>query len=384
VTAFADYAQFYDIYYTSKDYDAEADFVLSLAKRFHKTPRTVLDMGCGTGRHIERLLDRGLNCDGFDLSANMLEQARQRLGDRQVRLSQADVTSFRGNETYDLVVSLFAVMGYLVTNDDLIAGLRTAREQLNPGGLFIFDGWFGPAVLDQRPEYRRHEYRSNGDLIVREARPAFDAMNQTVTVRYDLEVLRNRQRLPHIHEEHCMRLMFTQEIALAAAAAGLDVLHFCPFMEPEAELSTKTWNVCFVLQRPLANGGVVKRVGQQPPAIEWIKDGDHVLGLIISAAYQPQQTEFVSPDIIPHIHHDLVRNLRGTSETLLVRSGRCYVDFYSQDRSFSCARELKPGDVVALISGGHGFRMMERTVFLEIKQGPYIGEQEKERFVPAQ
>jgi hypothetical protein len=133
-------------------------------------------------------------------------------------------------------------------------------------------------------------------------------------------------------------------------------------------------------------------------AIEWIRHGEQALALIVPAGHEPSQSEFLSPDahqqqvgfivypehgeIVPHVHRELPRNLHGTSEVLLVRSGRCLVDFYLADRSFLCTRELKAGDLLALIGGGHGFRMLERTVLLEIKQGPYIGAHEKERFAP--
>ena len=132
--------------------------------------------------------------------------------------------------------------------------------------------------------------------------------------------------------------------------------------------------------------------------IEWIKKDDLVLGLIIPAAYEPNRSQFITPDsykqqigfivypqkgkIIPHFHHEQERNILGMSEVLLVRRGHCWVDFYWKDKSLLCSRELKTGDVLVLVSGGHGFRMIEDTVFLEIKQGPYVGEQEKERFHP--
>lgn len=131
-------------------------------------------------------------------------------------------------------------------------------------------------------------------------------------------------------------------------------------------------------------------------AIEWIKNGEQVLAIIISGNHLPAKTEFVTPQtykqqtgfivypaggaIQPHIHREMERNLRGTSEVLIVRKGQCVVDFYRDDKSFLCQRPLHVGDVLILVSGGHGFRMVEDTVLLEVKQGPYVGEQEKERF----
>jgi hypothetical protein len=130
--------------------------------------------------------------------------------------------------------------------------------------------------------------------------------------------------------------------------------------------------------------------------IEWIKNEEQVLAIIIPNEYEPEKSEFITPDsykqqvgfivyseggiIVPHLHHELSRELLGTSEVLLLKKGHCWVDFYLDDKTLFCTRELKQGDVLLLVSGGHGFRIIEDTVFLEIKQGPYIGEHEKERF----
>jgi hypothetical protein len=65
---------------------------------------------------------------------------------------------------------------------------------------------------------------------------------------------------------------------------------------------------------------------------------------------------------------------------LLVRKGRCEVDIYDHAKELVATRELREGDILLLIDGGHGFRMLEETVFVEIKQGPYVGLNEKERF----
>ena len=132
--------------------------------------------------------------------------------------------------------------------------------------------------------------------------------------------------------------------------------------------------------------------------IEWIKDGDEVLAIVIPHSYAPEKTEFVTPSeykqqvgfvvyeadesIVPHIHIPMERQFVGTSETLLVRSGSVEVQLYSNDKELVTKRELGPGDIIVLVAGGHGFTMLEDTVLFELKQGPYIGPQEKERFEP--
>lgn len=243
---FSEYAHFYDLYYADKDYAAEVNFVLGLARQFADEPTDLLDMGCGTGRHLVEFAKRELKCDGFDLSEDMLTQARERLSATDVNLSQGNLASFDNGKDYDLLVSMFAVMGYLVKNEDLVAGLRTAKKHLRPGGVFIFDNWFGPAVLAQRPEERRHEYNDGRDTIVRAVSPELDPVGQNVTVNYTVTVSRDGNIIKQSQEAHCMRYMFVQEMALAMDTAGLQLLHFCPFMKPNDSLTTDTWNVTFV------------------------------------------------------------------------------------------------------------------------------------------
>ena len=81
-----------------------------------------------------------------------------------------------------------------------------------------------------------------------------------------------------------------------------------------------------------------------------------------------------------HTHRPLERHLIGTSEVLVVLKGRAEIDVYDDDHNLVATRELHAGDVMLMIGGGHGFRMLEDTVFLEIKQGPYTGLDEKEQF----
>ena len=120
------------------------------------------------------------------------------------------------------------------------------------------------------------------------------------------------------------------------------------------------------------------------------------LAYIIRANMNPEKTTFLTPsefnlqvgfvvypaggEIARHVHLPLERHIVGTSEVLVVKKGRCQIDVYNDDRELVATRELQAGDVLLLVSGGHGFRMLENTVLLEIKQGPYIGLDEKERF----
>lgn len=228
---------------------AEVDFVLELASRFGNRPKTVLDMGCGTGRHMEKFIKAGIKCDGFDLSPEMLVQAHQRMSGKDITLTEGNLTSFENGKKYDLIVAMFAVMGYLTENEQMLAGLRTAFKHLNPQGIFVFDGWFGPAVLVQQPEERCHEYENKRGKVERKVVPHLDPVRQTVTMNYEVTVKRDGQIIQRISEEHIMRFMFIHEMAFAMEKVGLELVYYCPFMEPDKGLTTADWNVSFVAQK---------------------------------------------------------------------------------------------------------------------------------------
>lgn len=130
--------------------------------------------------------------------------------------------------------------------------------------------------------------------------------------------------------------------------------------------------------------------------LEIVSEDGVELCYIVRAAYEPNETTFVTrpeykqqvgfirygagSEIPRHLHVPLERQIVGTSEVVLVRRGSCRLDIYSEDRELVATRELARGDLVLMVAGGHGFAVHEDTVLLEVKQGPYIGLEEKERF----
>lgn len=130
--------------------------------------------------------------------------------------------------------------------------------------------------------------------------------------------------------------------------------------------------------------------------IEHITWHDQHIATIIRRDYLPEKTTFVSPDgyyqqlgfvvypkdgvVARHAHLPIQRHLVGTPETLMIRRGKAAVELYALDKSLIGTWILEEGDIIQLVAGGHSFKCLEDTVFLEIKQGPYTGLQEKERF----
>ena len=132
--------------------------------------------------------------------------------------------------------------------------------------------------------------------------------------------------------------------------------------------------------------------------IEHIKLNDRILGVIIRASFRKEGIAFFTPDdfsqqlgymnrpegyvIPPHTHNVVERKVELTQEVLLIKSGKVRVDFYDDDQVYLESRILEQGDVVLLAHGGHGFKMIEPSEMIEVKQGPYCGEMDKVRFEP--
>lgn len=130
--------------------------------------------------------------------------------------------------------------------------------------------------------------------------------------------------------------------------------------------------------------------------IEQIFDDYRMIAIIIYAEYEKEGIEFLTPDnfsqqlaymkrpagytIQAHIHKAVQRSVKYTQETLFLKKGRVKVNFYNEEKQYLDSRTLKTGDVILLVSGGHDFLMLEETEMIEVKQGPYAGEEDKERF----
>ena len=86
--------------------------------------------------------------------------------------------------------------------------------------------------------------------------------------------------------------------------------------------------------------------------------------------------------IDPHVHNMVSRQVLYTQEALFIRKGKVKVNLYSSTKEFVDSRVLESGDVILLCGGGHSFEMLEETSMIEVKQGPYAGENDKTRFDP--
>jgi hypothetical protein len=128
-----------------------------------------------------------------------------------------------------------------------------------------------------------------------------------------------------------------------------------------------------------------------------IENKGQILAILIKASYKQEGIQFFTSGdfsqqlgymnrpkgyhIPPHVHNPVSREIIWTQEVLFIKSGKVRVDFYTDDREYIDSRILEQGDVILLAMGGHGFEMIEESEIIEVKQGPYCGDEDKSRFV---
>lgn len=222
-SVFDAYARYYDLLYRDKDYAAEAEYVAALIRGHSPQARRILELGCGTGSHAELLARLGFVVHGIDFSEHMVEQAQARkqrlapeIADR-LSFAQGDVRSTRTGEIYDAVISLFHVVSYQTTNADQDATFVTAGAHLNAGGLFLFDFWYGPAVLTQKPEVRVKRLDDEHIEVTRIAEPVMRPNENVVDVCYTVFVKEKQTgNVQQVREKHSMRYLFLPELERCA------------------------------------------------------------------------------------------------------------------------------------------------------------------------
>jgi SAM-dependent methyltransferase len=241
----AEYAAAYDGLYSDKDYVAECDLIDRIFQRYAAgSVRSVLDLGCGTGNHAIPLSSRGFDVVGVDRSPEMLQIARARGGGARFELG--DVTSVRLGETFDAALMMFAVLGYQLSNADVVGALQTARAHLEPSGVFVCDVWYGPAVLAERPSDRLKVIDTASGQVIRAASGELDVRRNVCTVRYRVWTVVDSRVESEVQESHAMRYFFEPELELLLAKCGFEVAHVGAFPDLDTPPNERTWNIALV------------------------------------------------------------------------------------------------------------------------------------------
>lgn len=245
---FQNYALYYNAFYQDKDYAAEASQVDTLLKKYGNNIKKIINYGCGTGKHDIELSKLGYSCTGIDISPLMVDIAKENGNAQEANIdfSVADIRNYMPTEKYDAAISLFHVMSYQNSNEDILSAFRASRRALDRGGLFLFDVWYGPGVLSDKPCVRVKEVEDNKYKLIRIAKPIMQDKSNVVDVCYEVMVIdKESSATKTINEVHSMRYFFRLELEFYLKEAGFELIDNldCTTL---GETSYDTWTSYFI------------------------------------------------------------------------------------------------------------------------------------------
>ena len=224
MSVFKDYSNYYDLLYNDKDYASEVEYIHSLIQAECPKAKTILNLGCGTGKHDFLLAQKGYNITAVDLSSTMIDIAKKNNESDHIEFSIGDIRSLKLDSKFDVVISMFHVMSYQVEDADLNAAFSTAKTHLKEDGVFIFDCWNATGVLSDPPHKRVKNVENENMKIHRKTTPISLPEKNCVDVIFDIEISnKETDESFEISETHRMRYLFPEELQTAGKNAGLQM-----------------------------------------------------------------------------------------------------------------------------------------------------------------
>lgn len=249
--SFHDYAYYYNMFYRDKDYAGEAKIVNEIIEKYGKQnyEKRILNIGCGTGRHDLEFNKLGYKIHGIDLSDDMISIAKKNTLDDEAFLYEVqDARDFKVKEPYDIITSLFHVMSYQNTNEDLNRVFSCVNKALNRGGIFVFDAWYGPGVLSDKPAVRVKRVEDEKNIFIRIAEPIMYPNDNIVGVQYNVNIIdKTNWQVRQINEVHNMRYFFKPEMEELLRQNGLrliECLDCCTLKVPDFS----SWTTYYVAE----------------------------------------------------------------------------------------------------------------------------------------
>ena len=237
---------YYNLFYKDKNYLAEAEYVDNVLKKFNIPGNKILELGCGTGKHSKHLSELGYKILGIERSQSMIDNVIKTFN---FDCKKGDITNFKLKNSFDAVISLFHVISYQVSNENLKKVFENAYNHLNDNGIFLFDVWFGPAVIHQKPQVRVKKIITNDSIIIRIAEPDLIINKNQVNIKYTYyENNTSSNKFKISTEIHPMRYFTIPELEYIGEGIGFKLYNVEEFLTAKNP-SFKSWGVCLLFKK---------------------------------------------------------------------------------------------------------------------------------------
>jgi SAM-dependent methyltransferase len=238
------YSKAYELLNSEKNYLSDIQFIFDLCKKYKNdlVVNTVLDLGCGSGTHINLLpieLDKII---GVDVSSDMISRAEIEKKHPKSDFVNAGIAELDLQFEFDLIISLFHVFSYQTTHYAVAKYFETLARHLKPSGLAIFDFWHRPAWELDPPVIRSTKKESENLGVSRTSTPKIDFVNGVVEIEIDLTVKEKSSPAEKYSEIHVMKAFTRTEIEFMARSYNLEIINFGEWGNiNEGSLNRNSW-----------------------------------------------------------------------------------------------------------------------------------------------
>lgn len=251
--AFSKTAPFYDVIYGNRAARNDARLIVRHLHKLlpQKGQLSLINLGCGTGIHDLEFCRNGFNVTGVDRSPEMISEAvkKSSAAKAPIRYVTEDIITYAPPVRYDAAVSLFDVLSYMTTNEQVGEYFSAVSRLLKPGGAFVFDCWYGPGVLLSQPKIITRAHTTGDLTVIRKKTPIISYESNTVSVLHSLKIIQKDKKTKHIKEHHVLRYFFYPEIMYFAVQAGLEITSWGLLGFPLRPAPKSSWSVYFIAQK---------------------------------------------------------------------------------------------------------------------------------------
>lgn len=252
---FLNLAPYYDAIYQNKNYDGEVKAIKKILKKElkNKTKNVeLLDLGCGTAEHCLRFAKLGYKVLGVDRSAEVIKLAKKKQvkNKNKIKFINNDILKIELKKKFDVITCLFHVTSYLTKNDELKKFFSVVKNHLKDDGVFIFDFWYGPGVVADKPTTIYKDYVSKNHIIHRIKVPSLLEKNNLVKVKhiFFIEEKRSKKIISHFNEEHTLRYLFPEEVMGYLKEINLEVVKWGKIDNDFEPTASTDYETCFIVK----------------------------------------------------------------------------------------------------------------------------------------
>lgn len=242
------YSALYELIYAEKSYHAEVECIKQLLSDHSSKAQTILNFGCGTGKHDILLAALGFRITGVDRSKEMLKLAKNKETSGNPNFLHVDESDLIANDSMDVSLCLFDVFSYFNEDSEISNFFQFINEKTKPLSPLIFDFWYLPAVINLKPETRKKTFSMGNTHVTRVCEPSMEVSTSCIEATHQF-FLEDEKGIETFSETHRMRCFTKNEIRRVLHDNGFELKSLGTWGNPLKEPDLNDWSVLAVASR---------------------------------------------------------------------------------------------------------------------------------------